>query len=166
MLTRKQATWLFGVPAVLIACALLWSKGLSPGRKKGETEGGFFSKDLSEPDLDQRMEASRIRLKIKREVIRQLVRGQLTLAEAAARFEEVDELDPDARGKCQLLFPARSPEESRYRQVIYWTECQGQDEFPDKVDQIVFRLEKEMKRLEKAPRPFPRSDSGLRSAQQ
>jgi hypothetical protein len=60
------------------------------------------------------------RIVLKTDVADALVRGELTLDEAAARFREINGADPTALVELRRLFPGASDDELTYRQVIHF----------------------------------------------
>jgi hypothetical protein len=60
------------------------------------------------------------RIAQKTEVADALVRGELTLAEAAAQFRDANGSDPAALAELRRMFPGAGDDELTYRQVIHF----------------------------------------------
>ena len=69
-------------------------------------------------DLTARQEAVLARIARKREVAAELIRGQITLSEAAAQFAEIALCDPRGLDFLRMTFPTGTDEERHYRNVI------------------------------------------------
>jgi hypothetical protein len=146
MLTRKNVLLLLGLPVAGFVLALWWGRGLPTGWKWQKPSYEQFSDGQPDPDMARRMDAAHRRQELKREVIQQLLRGRLSLDQAAAQFESVDENDPDSRGKFRFYYEGSSDRERRYRQVLHWVKRTVEDESPSKAAAVLGRLEREMER--------------------
>jgi hypothetical protein len=64
------------------------------------------------------------RMAVKNGVVRQLLAGELTLAEAAAWFKYLNEHPADCQDDYRARFPCPTAEESACRQVISWAHAE------------------------------------------
>jgi hypothetical protein len=109
--------------------------------------------DSERPDAEQRKRSEKLdyehevlveRIKAKREVTRRLVRGELTLLEAAAWFEHCNDNPPDCPQK-EWLGPNQSRGEYLTRQVIHWVRVELDEKLPPtQVEERIRKLETEL----------------------
>ena len=84
------------------------------------------------------------RLAVKSAVVRQLIDGELTLREAAAWFQYVNEWPQGCESRYRDFYPAASAEESACRQVICWVKSELNVSSPSRAEEVVRRLEAEL----------------------
>jgi hypothetical protein len=84
------------------------------------------------------------RLALRGEVVRQLIAGELTLPEAAARFKQLNEQMAARRDYFRERYPSLSAEEAACRQVILWAEVELRHTAPERAAEVVRRLEAEL----------------------
>ena len=95
-------------------------------------------------DLTARQQASMSRTAKKLEVAAELIRGETTLSEAAARFREIVQSDPAALATLRVIFPTGTDEERYYRNVIAFVRGLARIE-PVRVPALVGKLEAEVR---------------------
>jgi hypothetical protein len=108
------------------------------------------------PELERRLAASerlgqelkekdRIimdRVTAKDEVIRELMAGRLTLAEAAGHFRRLNDEPRECRGPgVDCCFPGQTETERYYRQVLLWVEIETRHCEPSQAEEVMCRLE-------------------------
>jgi hypothetical protein len=84
------------------------------------------------------------RLALKTEAARRLIAGELTLAEAAARFRRVHDQPGAGRDYFRERYPSLSAEEAACRQVIEWVWVELNHTSPGRARETVRRLEAEL----------------------
>jgi hypothetical protein len=84
------------------------------------------------------------RMELKNVVVRQLIAGDLTLAEAAAWFKYVNERPRGGEDRYRERFPAATAEEAACRQVISWVRAELHATAPSQAEALVRRLEAEL----------------------
>lgn len=84
------------------------------------------------------------RLAVKSEAVRRLIAGELTLAEAAARFRHVHDQPGAGRDYFRERYPSLGAEEAACRQVIEWVWVELNQTSPGRARQTVRRLEAEL----------------------
>jgi hypothetical protein len=94
-------------------------------------------------DLTARQQASMSRTAKKLEVAAELIRGETTLSEAAARFREIIQCDPGALATLRVMFPTGTDEERYYRNVIAFVRGLVRIE-PVRVPALIGKLEAEV----------------------
>ena len=94
--------------------------------------------------LDARLKVTLGRIDYRQKVVEDLVAGQISLTNAAAKFEELNATYPGGTAAV-LSFPGVSEEESRYRQVIGQVKVMFENR-PSEASVIVERLEAELRK--------------------
>ena len=118
----------------LAAC---WS-ALAEARQSNEREA------QRQERLESKGEPVKRRMAIKDEVVRQLLAGELTLAEAAAWFKYLNERPAGDENFYRQRFRCPTAEESACRQVISWVRSELWLKGPDRAEETVRRLEAEL----------------------
>jgi hypothetical protein len=95
-------------------------------------------------DLTARQQASVSRTAKKMEVAAELIRGETTFSEAAARFREIVQSDPAVLATLRVMFPTGTDEERYYRNVIGFVRGLARIE-PVRVPALVGQLEAEVR---------------------
>jgi hypothetical protein len=157
----------FAITAVLlvvsIGALLVWPGHVFRKAPAGKDEDAqIFDDGLSdtgEPDAHQGDLVDRINQK--EQVALSLIRGEVTFAQAAQRFRELNADNPAALAGIQARFLGASPEELNYRQVVSYVRGARRLE-PERVAKLLPRLESEIRRLFPAglrmgPGPIPGS---------
>jgi hypothetical protein len=130
----KANLCLYGVLAVVVG--VVWHERDQARQMVDEQE--------REALLDARLKVTLGRIDYRQKVVEDLVAGQITLASAAAKFEELNATY--AGGTAAVLsFPGVSEEESRYRQVIGQVKVMFENR-PSEASVIVERLEAELRK--------------------
>lgn len=96
-------------------------------------------------EIDREMEAFWKRHEARREVIAELTRRRLTLAEAAGRFRDLNAEAP-CRRHLRANHPGRTEEESVCRHLIAWARGELSGRSPGLADEVAARLEAELER--------------------
>ncbi len=87
------------------------------------------------------------RLDRRRQVVRELIEGRLSLAEAADRFRELNVCLGNRWAPCLLYYPGRTEEERVCHQVIQWVRAEEKSQ-PDAHEEATsVRLEEELATL-------------------
>jgi hypothetical protein len=104
----------------------------------------FCDESKREAALDVRLNVAPGRIAYREKIIEDLIGGQITLAKAAAQFEE---LNATYSGDAMVfaMFPGVSEEESRCRQVIVWVKSVLEDR-PYQANSVMERLENELRK--------------------
>jgi hypothetical protein len=105
-------------------------------------------------DLTARQQASVSRTAKKLEVAAELIRGETTLSDAAARFREIVQSDPAALASLRVMCPGGTDEERYYWNVIGFVRGLARIE-PGRVPALVGKLEAEVRAR------FPATPSGV-----
>jgi hypothetical protein len=91
------------------------------------------------------------RIEAKEAIVRELVAGRMTLADATARFKALNAMDQDALRVIRETFPGSSDEEKTARNVIEYT--LGRADAPAARARLDRRLKAEFQALFTAPPP-------------
>jgi hypothetical protein len=138
-----------GLPLVLLAVAAVWAcvRG---------TDGGPGPEAAPAPGSDAGLEGIRRRSNEKVRLARELIDGRLTLAEAAARYRELDEQSPDFYWDVfRRTYVGASDEERHCREVIHYIRLEVGDNGRAST-KLVSRLEAELHaRYASDPLPLP-----------
>jgi hypothetical protein len=94
--------------------------------------------------LDGQGDIALRRMAAKQTVVRQLLAGELTLAEAAAWFKYLNEQPGGRPDHFRMCFPCPTAEESACRQVISWAQVELSATSPERAAAAVARLEAEL----------------------
>jgi hypothetical protein len=134
--------------AALLAAKLVWTLHEPPAALDvGANSIAASDSDVTgvwEPDAGQEQLIARISLK--QETAAALVRGEITLSEAAVRFRDVSGGDMASLSHLRNMYPQATDEELWYRQVIgYVRGFRASD--PARVATLIPRLEAEVARL-------------------
>jgi hypothetical protein len=106
------------------------------------------------PDADGAKERQRLqvvlndaheRMAAKREAASEVIAGDLSLLEAAARFRDINAGAPNYRQRMALNYPDTSYEELLCRQVIAAVESVLEQQAPEQVDDVVEQLRQELR---------------------
>lgn len=95
--------------------------------------------------LDERYRLLRARLEAKQAVVDEVLRGQLTLLEAAAHFHAWNQRPPQADGLVRQCYPGATEIEQVCRQVISFVEGSLEGR-PEEAERINMLLETELQR--------------------
>jgi hypothetical protein len=139
--------------SVLAALALAGLAGISQAVPEWAEDSGFDFWNLPQmnrqlevqarrtEDLDARMESTLSRIEMRERVVDELVAGQISLHEAAAKFRELTEAVPKYVEIIALQYP-NMPEEERYccYMLDYVWRSQG---FPNEPTPALIRLRQE-----------------------
>jgi len=125
----KANLCLYGVLAVVVGVA--WNERDIPRQMTAEQE--------REATLDNQLKVALGRVDYRQKVVEDLIAGQISLASAAAKFEELNATYAGG-ASATVLFPGVSEEESRCRQVINQVKLILQDR-PSEANEVVERLE-------------------------
>lgn len=129
-MTNHRAAWVVGLAVILVVLAVLWT------RSRHQTPAVMMMQRA-----DRSVAIMATRALARREVIRRLQEGELSLVQAAAMFRDIN--NSPAWHPCDIrrIFPGNSGEEKLCRQVIVCARSQTQNE------QFVAELERELVRL-------------------
>ena len=95
-------------------------------------------------ELDAQIEESIQRCKAKEDVVRDVIAGELTLLQAAARFRDVNASWPKARAVVQQAYAGLPYEHALCRQVIAYAEAELRHQGSVQKDSVLDRLEAEL----------------------
>jgi hypothetical protein len=117
-----------GLGSALVVLTVLAAKPLLLSSSGAETAlaiqnpipGGYIDPDQLREyhDLTTKQQAALLRNSMKMEVATELIRGNLTLSEASARFREITLTDAAGLTYLRRAYPAAADEELHYRNVI------------------------------------------------
>jgi hypothetical protein len=111
-----------------------------------------FQEVCRSEDLEQRQRATARRLEAMQQVVQELIAQRRTLAEAIARFQEVDHEWPEYTAKLQKRFGREwSGEEKAYRFILSTVQDLLRDR-PEEAAAVIGRLEKEYQQLQAGKR--------------
>src|SRR5262245_28139857 len=131
-----------GFTAAAVLAAVLSGRGPQgrpdPGRDAGPDSGPVMVQVLPPQAAMER----RIRAKV--EAAEELARGAITLAEAAGRFRELTEPDPEAVAALRRAHGPVPEEELFGRNAIDFVRAELRDD-PDRLGAVVARLEAELR---------------------
>ncbi len=120
-LRRPRAAALGASVVAATLYGLLWGPG-APPPAVGDAPECHYPWDLAaareDRALDEGLAAIRLRIRAKEDAALALLRGDLTLDEAAGRFRALNAVGPPTLGAMRLHFPGASDEELNYRQVL------------------------------------------------
>jgi hypothetical protein len=137
--------------AALVGTGRRLSRPAPPDGAEGERE--------REARLEYQLQVARWRYEVKRRVVWRLLRGWITLAQAAAQFGWLNERPADCPCPDGHLWPGAPREEKLCRQVFTWAREFARDE--EGGAEAVVRFERELKALLARPDGvrLPRPDS-------
>ena len=95
-------------------------------------------------ELDAQIEESIQRCKAKEDVVRDVIAGELTLLQAAARFRDVNASWPKARAVVQQAYAGLPYEHALCRQVIAYAEAELRHQGSAHKDSVLHGLEAEL----------------------
>jgi hypothetical protein len=111
-----------------------------------QQQGASNSKQVSAPT--EGSEIARRRIRAKNKVVKQLLAGEMSLAEAAAWFRFVNDNPPEFRCDFRSTMPGRCDGEKACRQVISWVEGELPNRMPlSQADLVLCRLQGELDAL-------------------
>jgi hypothetical protein len=84
-------------------------------------------------------------------VVKRLLAGRLTLPQAATRFRDLNASAPEGDPYLRRVLPGVPPEQALCRQVIWYAEAELRTRDPQRVGEVVARLERELADLNKRP---------------
>jgi hypothetical protein len=97
--------------------------------------------------LQHRSEAVARGAEVKKAIIADLLAGRLTLREAAAQFDEANQLVENEPGSMVASYRTPTSEEGLCRQVLAWVRNEVANLPPEKAERFLSPLEKEFKAL-------------------
>ncbi|HEY8506242.1 MAG TPA: hypothetical protein VIL46_16765 [Gemmataceae bacterium] len=101
---------------------------------------------LRERELEAMYRAIDRRLRVKRELVRELIAGERTLAEVTDHFERLNRSAPVVVGAIRRYYPGRDDREKTARHVIRHAEAALADS-PSRREEVRARLEEELWRM-------------------
>jgi hypothetical protein len=131
----KANLCLFG--ALVVMGGVVWSERNLPSLMMGEQE--------REAKLDAQVKVALGRIDYRQKVVEDLIAGQISLANAAVKFEELNATYAGGTSAV-LTSPEASEEEIRCRQVIFKVKATLKDR-PCEASAVMERLEAELRKL-------------------
>lgn len=152
-MNQSVRLWLVAVLALAVPVSVALLASPDPTLPPRSSDGGPAA--AADRELDAKHRAVVARILEREEITAALVRGEVTLEQAAARFLDLN-ADPAVRDAVRQQHLARSDLEAAYRQVLGFVRGLAHED-PNRLRDLIARLEGEVAR--KFP---PVSSGGLR----